>query len=71
MRILRGLGGRLLPCGCLLGLYETYDGHTVATIDACDPHCTDATHTLDAVLDAKLAARPTATAADRKFTIKN
>ena len=25
MRILRGLSSRFLPCGCLAGVYETYD----------------------------------------------
>ena len=33
-RILRGLGSRALPCGCLVGLYETYNTQTVAVIDA-------------------------------------
>jgi len=30
MRILRGLTSRLLPCGCIAGIYETYDGQVVA-----------------------------------------
>jgi hypothetical protein len=39
VRFLRGLGGRVLACGCLVGLYETYGGSVVATIDACGPEC--------------------------------
>lgn len=39
MRFLRGLKGRVLPCGCLVGVYETYDGNVVTTIDARDLAC--------------------------------
>ena len=38
-RILRGLGSRRLPCGCLIGIYETYDGRTVAIVDAQGERC--------------------------------
>jgi hypothetical protein len=42
MRLLRVLTGQLLPCGCLVGIYETYEGRVVASIDArgydCDHH---------------------------------
>jgi hypothetical protein len=48
MRILRGLGSDILPCGCFVGLYETYDGKNVAMIDAVSPRCTDRRHRLDA-----------------------
>jgi hypothetical protein len=34
MRILRGLGSRSLPCGCLVGIYETYDNKTIEVVDA-------------------------------------
>lgn len=44
MRLLRGLGSQLLPCGCLAGVYETYAGTTVAIIDARGEQCEDATH---------------------------
>jgi hypothetical protein len=44
MRLLRGLGSQLLPCGCLAGVYETYAGETVAIIDAHGEQCEDATH---------------------------
>ena len=39
MRILRGLSGRSLPCGCLAGVYETYTGEIVAILDARGPAC--------------------------------
>ena len=39
MRIRRGTGSRLLACGCLVGLYETYDDEVVAILDACAPSC--------------------------------
>jgi hypothetical protein len=42
MRLLRGLTGRVLPCGCLAGVYETYGGKVIGSIDsrggACDEH---------------------------------
>ena len=44
MRVLRGLGGRLLPCGCLVGTYETYDGEVVTTIDAQGQRCPNPAH---------------------------
>lgn len=44
MRILRGLSGRFLPCGCLAGIYETYDGETVVIVDARGPSCADSAH---------------------------
>jgi len=44
MRLLRGLGGRVLPCGCLVGIYETYEGAVVSTIDAKGSSCADAGH---------------------------
>jgi hypothetical protein len=45
MRILRGLSSRHLSCGCLTGVYETYDGSIVAIVDARGAHCTDPEHT--------------------------
>jgi hypothetical protein len=44
MRILRGLSGRSLPCGCLAGVYETYDGEIVAILDARGLACTVRAH---------------------------
>lgn len=50
MRLLRGLAGKVLPCGCLVGVYETYDGKVVATIDARGQRCRAAEHKVRAVL---------------------
>lgn len=44
MRIMRGLASRLLPCGCLTGVYETYDGEIVGILDARNPACADPAH---------------------------
>jgi hypothetical protein len=50
MRLLRGLSGRVLDCGCLVGVYETYDATVVATIDARGPVCRASAHRLHAVI---------------------
>lgn len=50
MRILRGVNSVLSPCGCLIGLYETYSGQTIAVIDARGSECPDASHRLGAVI---------------------
>ena len=44
MRILRGLSSRVLPCGCLAGLYETYDSEIVGILDARGLSCADSSH---------------------------
>lgn len=44
MRILRGLNSHELECGCLLGVYETYDGLVVRLIDAVSDRCTNLGH---------------------------
>ena len=44
MRVLKGLGGRMLPCGCLVGTYETYDGRVVTTVDVQSPSCGNPAH---------------------------
>jgi hypothetical protein len=44
MAILRGLSSRLLTCGCLAGVYETYEGAVVTIVDARGPECTNPTH---------------------------
>jgi hypothetical protein len=38
------LSSRRLPCGCLLGIYETYDGRVVSIIDAHAEACGDRDH---------------------------
>ena len=44
MRIRRGLSSRLLPCGCLAGIYETYRDEIVVIVDARSPECADPSH---------------------------
>jgi hypothetical protein len=44
MRILRGLSSKSLPCGCLAGVYETYDGLVVAIVDAKSTGCANLSH---------------------------
>lgn len=63
MRLLRGLAGEVLTCGCLAGVYETYEGRIVVTIDACGPSCTDPTHTRHAVVPRSKLSREAADAA--------
>ncbi len=43
-RILRGLSSRLLSCGCLLGIYETYDGIVIGLVDSKGGECAVAAH---------------------------
>ena len=38
-RILRGLTSRRLTCGCVEGVYETYDGRVIAVFDAVSESC--------------------------------
>jgi hypothetical protein len=38
------LTSRLLPCGCIAGIYETYDGAVVALLDERQPTCGDRAH---------------------------
>jgi len=44
MRILKGLSSKLLPCGCVAGVYETYDGEVVTLLDERSRECPDRTH---------------------------
>jgi hypothetical protein len=44
MRILRGLTSRLLSCGCIAGVYETYDGEIVTLLDDRQSTCTNPSH---------------------------
>jgi hypothetical protein len=50
MGILRGLDSRLLACGCLIGVYETYSGKTLLIVDAQGAGCRDRTHRLNHVI---------------------
>ncbi len=56
-RILRGLGSRWLPCGCLLGIYETYDGRVVSILDTRDEQCREPRHQNGAEADDELEQR--------------
>lgn len=49
----RMLRGRLLPCGCSVGVYETRSGEVVQIVDARAPGCTAAAHSVDAVVTAE------------------
>jgi hypothetical protein len=42
--ILRVLRGTRLSCGCVVGIYETYAGTTVAIVDEPHPDCRLAHH---------------------------
>ena len=44
MRILRGLTSRLLPCGCIAGVYATYVGAVVTLLDDRNEQCADPAH---------------------------
>ena len=63
MRIRRGLSSRVLACGCVVGIYETYAGAVVTIVDERTASCTDAAHAtgkqIPVVLsDAAAPARP-------------
>jgi len=44
MRILRGLTSRVLPCGCMAGVYETYDGAVITLLDDRNERCAEPAH---------------------------
>ncbi len=44
MRILRGLTSRVLSCGCVAGVYETYDGDIVVLLDDRQATCANPLH---------------------------
>ena len=56
MRILRGLSSRFLPCGCLVGVYETYDSEVVNILDARSSSCGDARHQMGKAVPVEDAA---------------
>jgi hypothetical protein len=43
-RILRGLSSKLLRCGCLLGVYETYEGAIIGLVDVKAAGCAIVSH---------------------------
>ena len=58
MRILRGLSSKFLPCGCLTGIYETYDGQVVGILDAKSGTCVLDTHQNGKQLPGTLSSEP-------------
>lgn len=46
----RMLRGRILPCGCSVGVYETRSGEIVQIVDARATACEASGHTIDAVV---------------------
>jgi hypothetical protein len=65
MRILRGLSSKSLPCGCLAGVYETYDGLVVAIVDAKSTGCAILSHSNGKVVPTDDALRVTNAVVDR------
>jgi hypothetical protein len=65
MRILKGLSGRMLPCGCLTGVYETYDRQIIEILDARGSCCRDSTHQPGKTLPPDPADNPNAPSVDR------
>jgi hypothetical protein len=49
----RMLRSSILPCGCSVGVYETFSGEVVRILDACSDTCGNAVHSVDAVLAAE------------------
>jgi hypothetical protein len=39
--IRRGVGSQMLPCGCVVGVYERFNGMIVGVIDDCGRLCQD------------------------------
>jgi hypothetical protein len=56
MRILRGVGSHSLPCGCLIGFYETYNGPVVAIVDARGVSCDQPSHHVDSEIPRDVVA---------------
>lgn len=44
MRIRLALNSYTRPCGCLVGVYETYAGEVVEIVDAHGENCPDGSH---------------------------
>ena len=64
MRILRGLSSKCLPCGCLAGIYETYDGDVVTIVDAKGTGCMDQSHMNGKIIPTAEVPRPTSATVD-------
>ena len=44
------VGGRVLPCGCLVGIYDTWKGETVTIVDSRGEQCGHIDHRDNAVI---------------------
>jgi len=44
MRILRILQSHSMPCGCFVGIYETYEGRTVTIVEEPAATCRHPSH---------------------------
>ena len=44
------VGSRVLPCGCMAGVYETWSNEQVVIVDAHGKTCTDASHETNGIL---------------------
>jgi len=64
-RIRRGLSSRNLPCGCLVGIYETYNDETVAVIDVRGGNCSDPAHSAGNTVPIPLSPETLSTRHDR------
>lgn len=58
MAILRVLAGQHLPCGCLVGVYEQYDGTIVGVLDARCDTCAEARHSPGSIVPVPYPAPP-------------
>jgi hypothetical protein len=58
----------VLDCGCLVGVYETYAGQVIATIDARGADCQIATHTLHSAVAASIDGKPASAAPAARST---
>lgn len=67
MRILRGLSSKWLPCECLVGIYETYDGLVVTIVDAKGTGCADPSHRSGSIIPRDVA-RPESNPAESTAT---
>ena len=70
MRILRGLSSRFLPCGCLAGIYETYEGEIVSIVDARSTTCADSAHAPGNLVPMEPPASPVAEVSPPADSIK-
>ena len=64
MRIRRGLSSRHLPCGCTVGVYETYRDEIVSIVDARGARCADSAHVVGNMVPMGRAPQPQSIAND-------